>query len=169
MELFAYSSKGLPGIEILGVGKQGRLIKEKIMFYIKSWDLKIAAKKYVICLESSEIDLSQEYIWLELPALLLLLSLSSTLPLKNLEKVVTAGKIALNGNIVFPPTFNENINILFQEDSSFKDCTVISEAPISQFLLKNILIAELFSDWLSKKSTRDRMMFAKSDTMGKFV
>ena len=77
--IFGYSSKGLPGIEIVAPPKFARLIKEKMVYICKKEKIKIPLKRYVFCLETSaplngDKD-SDFFIWLELPIFLLFLHL----------------------------------------------------------------------------------------------
>ena len=47
-EVFGYSTRGIPGLEIVGLGQKGRLIKEKILYLNRKNNLKIPPRRYVI-------------------------------------------------------------------------------------------------------------------------
>ncbi|MCB9094352.1 MAG: hypothetical protein H6621_04705 [Halobacteriovoraceae bacterium] len=101
--IFGYSSKGLPGVEVIGFGRGGRLMKEKLIYLSKSNGLLLAQNKYVLCLENADerTIASQDYFWFELPLLILFWSLAEVLPLKSLDECLCAGKVDTLGKIVF--------------------------------------------------------------------
>ena len=49
--LFGYSSKSIPGLEINGLGKYGKAIKEKIIFVTRTRGLQIPIKRFVLNVE----------------------------------------------------------------------------------------------------------------------
>ena len=104
-QLFAYASKSLPAIEIVGMGKRGKIIKEKIIYWLKKRNIKLPAKRFVICLETFvrlNLDAEESICWLELPALILLLVLGDMIVFKNTEWCFCAGYLGLDGNYFFP-------------------------------------------------------------------
>jgi hypothetical protein len=104
-QLFAYSSKSLPTIEIIGMGKRGKIIKEKIIYWLKKRNIKLSAQRFVICLESFErinFDDEDSVRWLELPSLILLLVLSQLIPLSNIDRCFCVGHLGLEGNYCLP-------------------------------------------------------------------
>lgn len=71
--LFGYSTKSVPGLEINGLGKYGKFIKEKIVFITRSRGLQIPLKRFVLNVEISDDlgDLESSSVkWLEYPLLL---------------------------------------------------------------------------------------------------
>ena len=77
--LFGHSSKGLPGIEIIGLGKHGPKIKEKIIFYCKRQNIKIPFLRFCLCIELNHPlkDYQEDALLdFEIPLLLLLSSLA---------------------------------------------------------------------------------------------
>jgi len=106
IEIFGYCSKGMPGLEIVGLGSFGRSLKEKLIFLSRQFGIKIPLKRYVLCIELPTIlkgDKSTEDCrWLELPILILFWTLTGTLGLENLDDCVAIGKVQVNGTILCP-------------------------------------------------------------------
>lgn len=102
VDIFGYSSNGIPGIEIVGVGKYARTMKEKFIFLSRDKCLKFPLKRFVLCVEG-ELEgkkfKEEEYRYLELPLLIMLWSLTGHLPLQQLEDCFAAGKISVEGEI----------------------------------------------------------------------
>lgn len=100
VDLFGYVSHGLPGIEIVGLGKYGRNLKEKFIYLTREKNLKVPKRRFVLCvegeLEGKKFN-NEEYRYLELPLLLMLWSLSGHLPFKNFDDCFTSGKISIDG------------------------------------------------------------------------
>ncbi len=101
--IFAYSSHGVPGIEIIGLGKHSKQLKEKLIYLCKCRSIKFPLKRFVLCLESSEEvqRLNWQYLqWVELPFLILLLNLLELLPVNRLETCFTAGQVKTSGTLL---------------------------------------------------------------------
>lgn len=103
-EMYGYASKGVPGLEIVGLGSKGKAIKEKFIFLTKKYNLKISPKRYVLCIDDNMVlgSLSSKeelYRWLELPLLILYWSMAGILPIKNLSDCLCAGRISTRGKI----------------------------------------------------------------------
>lgn len=102
VDLFGYVSHGIPGIDIVGLGKFGRHFKEKFIYLSRVKNLKMPKRRFVLCVEG---DLDQkkfkddEYRFLELPLLIMLWSLTGHLPFKNLEDCFASGKVGVDGAI----------------------------------------------------------------------
>jgi len=114
VELFGYTTKGIPGLEIIGIGPSGRQIKEKLIFIARSQKLKISSRRFVLCLESHDLtslSLKHENVqWLELPLFVLLMTLGGVFPFYQLSNCFCAGRIDLHGRIEdwhFSPEFIE--------------------------------------------------------------
>lgn len=101
VQLFGYSSKGIPGLEIVGLGQQGRTIKEKIIFINKKLNLEIPRKRYLICLETELLSAlaKKEKQFIELPVWLLYLKLTENLPIHSLRDVLSGGRLQVHGGI----------------------------------------------------------------------
>lgn len=102
VDIFGYSSHGVPGIEIVGMGKYSRAMKEKFVYLSREKKLKFPQRRFVLCVEGeleSKKFKDEEYRYLELPLLLMLWSLTGHLPLENLDDCFAAGKISVEGNI----------------------------------------------------------------------
>lgn len=102
VEVFGYCTKGVPGLDVIGLGTPGRMIKEKLVFLSRASGLKMPIKRYVICLEKSiplkEIEVDQLR-WIELPILLLFWSLADQLSFSRLDNCVASGKVSASGLI----------------------------------------------------------------------
>jgi len=101
--IFAHSSNGLPGVELIGFGNWARLIKEKIIYLVKVQKIKIPLKRYVLCFEEGPGLKNTEYEqikWLEFPLLLVLLSLSDNLSLSSLEECLSCGYLDIKNKII---------------------------------------------------------------------
>ncbi|MBY0516431.1 MAG: hypothetical protein K2P81_05955 [Bacteriovoracaceae bacterium] len=98
--LFGYSTKSLPGLELNGLGKYGKTLKEKIIFLSRSRELEIPLRRFVI---SSEFDLPtdpQVLKWLDLPVMLLYWYLAGLIPMGRLDNCLAVGSINPSGEII---------------------------------------------------------------------
>jgi len=103
VDIFAYSSRGIPGIEVVGLGPLGRSIKEKFYFFSRENRLKIPPRRYVLCLDIQGMPKrSEDLNFLELPLLILFWSLAEVLSLKNIDKCVASGKLLVGGALHLP-------------------------------------------------------------------
>jgi|GEM_PF-2626818 len=103
IEIFGYSSQGLPGVEVIGPGKFSRTLKEKIIFFTKLKKIKLPLKRYILCLDLTENSGERaQYQNLELPFLLLLWHLAGVLPMKRIDDCLAYGRISSNGKILIP-------------------------------------------------------------------
>ena len=102
VDIFGYASNGIPGIEIVGLGKYSRSMKEKFIYLSREKKLRFPLKRFVLCIEG-EVEgkkfKEEEYRYLELPLLLMLWSLTGHLPLEHLEDCFASGKISVEGEI----------------------------------------------------------------------
>lgn len=104
-QLFAYSAKTLPAIEIVGMGKRGKIIKEKIVYWLKKRNIRLPAKRYVLCLETFHrlnFEDEESIRWLELPCLILLLVLGDIIKLGEVDRCFCSGHLGLEGDYFFP-------------------------------------------------------------------
>lgn len=103
VDIFGYASHGIPGIEIVGMGKHSRSLKEKFVYLSRVRQLKFPKKRFVLCVEG-ELEnkkfKEEEYRYLELPLLVMLWSLTGHLPLSQLEDCFASGKVSVEGDIV---------------------------------------------------------------------
>ena len=102
VDIFGYSSNGIPGIEIVGVGRHARSMKEKFIFLSRTKELKFPMRRFVLCvdgeLEGKKFK-DEEYRYLELPLLVMLWSLTGHLPLRQLDDCFAAGKVSVEGEV----------------------------------------------------------------------
>ncbi len=102
VEVFGYSTKGIPGLEIIGLKNLSRQMREKFVFIGKIKNIPIPLKRYVLCVEStvdSEKLTDEELRFLEFPLLLLYWSLAGVIQMGNLSDCLASGKIDPNGNL----------------------------------------------------------------------
>ncbi len=98
--LFGYSCKSVPGLELNGLGKYGKTLKEKIIFLTRSRELEIPLRRFVI---SSEFELPtdpQVLKWLDLPVMLLYWYLAGLIPMGRLDNCLAVGSINPSGEIL---------------------------------------------------------------------
>lgn len=128
VDIFGYASNGIPGVEIVGLGKYSRGVKEKFIYLSREKKLRFPLKRFVLCIEG-EIEgkkfKEEEYRYLELPLLIMLWSLTGHLPLGHLEDCFAAGKISVKGEVsplILPFHVQSELAELFKltEDQSLK-------------------------------------------------
>jgi hypothetical protein len=103
--LFGYATKSVPGLEINGLGKYGKAIKEKIVFVTRSRNLQIPLKRFVL-----NVDLNDEFgglesgsvKWLEYPLLLHYWFLAGLLPISKLDNCMAIGSLTPSGLVEEP-------------------------------------------------------------------
>lgn len=101
VSIFAYSTKGLPGIDIKGLGRKSSLLKEKLIYLTRTNRIKVPLKRYVICVDlprEKKIDIEM-YKWLELPVLLIFWHMLGVIPIQKLEDCFVAGSISTTGKV----------------------------------------------------------------------
>jgi hypothetical protein len=104
VQVFGHASRGIPGIEIVGLGTQSKLMKEKFVFLFKQMQIKTPLKRFVLCVEK-EILLNKDandLTWLELPLFVLLSSLAETIPITRLDDCYCSGRLSLEGEVEVP-------------------------------------------------------------------
>ncbi len=102
VEIFGYSTKGIPGLEIIGLKNLSRQIREKFVFIGKTKNIPIPLKRYVLCVEStveSEKLSDEDLRYLEFPLLLLYWSLAEVIHMGHLSDCLASGKIDPLGNL----------------------------------------------------------------------
>jgi hypothetical protein len=98
--LFGYASKSVPGLEINGLGKYGKTLKEKIIFITRSRQLPVPLKRFVI---STEYDVEPDpnvLRWLDLPVLLLYWYLAGHIRMGRLDNCLAVGNITPSGDVI---------------------------------------------------------------------
>lgn len=108
VQVFGYTSKSQPGLEINGINGKGRTIKEKITFLSKKRRLRYPLKRFVLCVEGESLDKGQ-LDYLELPLLLCFWSMAGFLPLKRLDNCFAMGRISLEGEVEHFLPSSENL------------------------------------------------------------
>jgi len=102
VDLFGYANMGLPGVEIIGLGKHSRAMKEKFLYLSSELGLNLPKRRYVICtdgeLEGKKFT-QEEYRFLELPIYLMLWSLAGILPFHRMDDCFSSGKVSVSGEV----------------------------------------------------------------------
>ena len=100
--LFGYTTKGIPGLEIVGLGNEGRKLKEKFIFICRDWGIQLPLRRFVLCFEGDykQFQKDQSLKSLELPLFILFLSLSQNLPISKLEDCLSFGEVRVDGQII---------------------------------------------------------------------
>lgn len=103
--LFGYATKSVPGLEINGLGKYGKAIKEKIVFVTRTRQLPIPLKRFVLNVEIDDSlgDLETNSVkWLEYPLLLHYWFLAGLLPISKLDNCLAVGSLTPSGLVEEP-------------------------------------------------------------------
>ena len=115
INIFGYSNNGIPGIEILGLGRKGRPLKEKFIYLFRSQSRSIPLKRFVIVIEGYESTKKcqwDNFRWLELPIYLLLCSLCKFIPIQRLDNCLAVGRVDIDGHIMSLILDNQRKNYL---------------------------------------------------------
>ncbi|HAZ14001.1 MAG: hypothetical protein A2X86_17315 [Bdellovibrionales bacterium GWA2_49_15] len=103
VDIFAYATQGLPGIEIIGAGKLARSLKEKVIYFTRWHGVKLPMRRYIVCLDGTELLPERvSYIYLELPFLLILWYLAGVLPIQSMDDCLAFGKLSSDGGVCLP-------------------------------------------------------------------
>ncbi|MBI2519365.1 MAG: hypothetical protein HYV97_03065 [Bdellovibrio sp.] len=103
VDIFAYATQGLPGIEIIGAGKLARSLKEKVIYFTRWHGIKLPLRRYIVCLDGTELLPEKvSYIYLELPFLLILWYLAGVLPIQRMDDCLAFGKLSSDGGVCLP-------------------------------------------------------------------
>ncbi len=144
VEVFGYATKGVPGLQVIGLGSSANATKEKFLYLSKVHNLKIPARKYVICIEDKGRGdfKANERQWLELPCLILFWSLADQLPIKKLDDCFCGGRISSCGEV---ESLSVNGNQLLNLHQSFprKDRVIKYIGPASLILSDSIKLLAL--------------------------
>lgn len=103
--LFGYATKSVPGLEINGLGKYGKAIKEKIVFVTRTRSLQIPLKRFVLNVDITDDlgDLESSSVkWLEYPLLLHYWFLAGLLPISKLDNCLAVGSLNPSGLVEEP-------------------------------------------------------------------
>ena len=133
--IFGYATKGVPSLEINGVGKLSKNIKEKMIYLTRIRKLQIPLKRFVVCVDLNELNDQHAHNlkWLEFPLLLTYWYLAGLIPIKKLDNCLTSGWIKTNGEIYQMPI-----------PISFKDGFKEAYSPIEQKSVKLISLKRDF-------------------------
>jgi hypothetical protein len=102
VDLFGYTTKGIPGLEIVGMGKNSRQLKEKLIYLSRLQPEGLPLSRFVLCLDenTNTAQLKEDQLrWLEIPFLILFWSLAGLVPLDHLENCYSSGTIGVSGSI----------------------------------------------------------------------
>ena len=146
VDIFGYSTNGVPGLEIVGLGPEGRTIKEKFIFLTRFQKLKLPLKRFLIGVEIKNISKkASEYSVddLEIPMLIIYWALAGCLQIRNLESCWSTGKISIDFKFSCP-LLDELEKEISQMRNIFEDpCLIIPERKIVNSNLKTITLEKL--------------------------
>lgn len=105
VNIFGYSSRAMPSLEIIGVGSISKSIKEKLIYLTRKRNLKVPNRKFVICvdLNSDRIGRIENLKWLEFPILLCFWHLCGLIPIRKLDDCITSGQVNSFGKVMHLP------------------------------------------------------------------
>jgi hypothetical protein len=104
--IFAYSTKGIPGLEITGLGKFSKPIKEKFIYLSKVRAIKVPKKRYILCVECDELIKECQWTdikWFEFPLLLTYWHLAEVIKINTLADCISSGYVSSMGNVYHHP------------------------------------------------------------------
>jgi len=98
--VFAYTTNGIPGLEIKIGSKNSKILREKMIYLTRKSGLQIPMRRYVICVEEGDKMLKKEELkWLELPILILYWTMADALSISRLENCLCGGQVSIDGII----------------------------------------------------------------------
>ena len=103
ISLFGYASRGIPGLEINGLGSSGKIIKEKILFLTRKNELPIPPRRYALTVEAEGVDhkmMKAKAHELDFPLLVLYWYLAGHIPLAKIDDCLTSGKMTVDGYVI---------------------------------------------------------------------
>jgi hypothetical protein len=104
IDIFSYTTRGIPGLEINGIGSKSRTIKEKFIYLSKCLGLKIPPKRYVLTIDDNQLIKNEKNIdnlkWLELPLILSFWKLAGNIKIQNLNDCICAGQVGISAKII---------------------------------------------------------------------
>ena len=125
-----YATKSVPGLEINGLGKYGKAIKEKIVFVTRTRQLQIPLKRFVLNVELTDElgDLESSSVkWLEYPLLLHYWFLAGLLPISKLDNCLAIGSLTPSGEVNEP--IDSSVVELCDENDLHLIASKVVEAP----------------------------------------
>ena len=123
--IFGYATKGVPSLEINGVGRLSKNIKEKIIFLTRTRKLKVPLRRFVVCVDLNELNQQgeQHLKSLEFPILLLYWFLCGLVPICKLDDCLASGWLKANGEIYqmqtplsFIQSYKKNFDLVEQKN-----------------------------------------------------
>jgi hypothetical protein len=101
MNLFGYSTRGIPGLEIVGMGNRARTVKEKITFLSRQQEASLSLNRFVLGVDPIHKKEKEDGLdFLELPLLILYWSLMGWIPLKSLKNCFSSGRVYPGGALI---------------------------------------------------------------------
>ena len=109
--IFGYATKGVPSLEINGVGKLSKNIKEKLIYLTRLRKIQVPLRRFVVCVDANELNEKhiQHLKWLEFPLLLTYWYLCGIIPIRKLDNCLTSGWVKTSGDV-----YHMNIPVNFR-------------------------------------------------------
>lgn len=150
ISIFGYTTKGIPGIEIKGMGKEGLFLKEKLIYLTRLNKIKMPLNRFVICIDLHKVNKvsPDESRWLELPLLILFWHMIGVLPIGKLDDCFVAGTVSSSGTVKSLPVkenFLIQLNTLLEKNYQMKMKYLNSSHEIKKGDICTIPLSSLFS------------------------
>lgn len=100
--IFGHTSRGIPGVEVVGLGSSNRILKEKLIYINRLYNVELPLRRYTICVENFYRESGRErhqVEWLELSLLVVYWKLAKRLSLSNMENCFCSGRLSTGGTI----------------------------------------------------------------------
>ena len=141
IDIYGYSTRSIPGLDIIGIGNKGKLLREKLNFLTNRYAQKIKAlKRFVISIEGDYPEEKLKLISrdLEFPILILYWAMLGILPIKNLDNCWATGSINIDLEIFSP--LIEKMDECAHRDLSLWSRTLICNHQAMNYSFKNIIL-----------------------------
>lgn len=162
VNVFGYSTRGVPGLDIKGVNKHSSILKEKIIYYCKQRNLKTPLLRFLIGVEFASVDTQltwEEWRWVELPVLTLYLALAGLLPLSTRFDLYSSGYFLTSGKTV-PLKFTESLYAYLKKIP--KDLVWLGELDVNTYPIKYLDLKSLIQEIKSAEVDQMESVFASS-------
>ena len=132
IDLFGYSTRGMPSLEVYAHPRTSKVLKEKILFLTKARKMQLPPRRYVLCMDLGQMKRPlDDFGNFELPFLLLFWSLAKALPIKKLDDCVCMGEVHVDGLIISKELSPDHIHLLHFAKKNFKIIDVERKHPPS--------------------------------------
>jgi hypothetical protein len=171
VNLFGYSTNGIPGLEIFLPAPHAKSMKEKFIFISKKRNLKLPMKRYVLCAEIPLEKTIEDLSWLELPLMLLYWHLGGVLSVMNLADCFCVGRVNSLGQIThlnLPENFYQVLAKSFLLEDKRNFCLIVDGISIDSESINLLPTSQLLSNIHDLKTTDNVIIKNGQEHMEKF-